>query len=141
MDLEPAGPGLRRLDPDEQIIQDRIQEALDRREREEREQREFDRQLKADKAAKLSPPKVHGTSLGAVVERWTQGQTNEKTIDRMKAAVSWFEDDMGRIPVEAITTDDVLRWTDKLQAGGIPRLRRGGEDGRTSAHLPGTTTR
>jgi len=34
----------------------------------------------------------------------------------MKAVVSWFEDHLGRIPVEAVTPDNVLAFADKLLA-------------------------
>jgi len=107
------------LTPEEQRTRDAVEEARERWEQQQREEREFARQARlaeasAKRATTPTPPKALGTPLIALVERWAQNQKNEKTIDRMKSVVEWFEDDMGRIPVEEITPDEVLNWTEKL---------------------------
>jgi len=115
------------LTPEEQRVQDAVDAAREQWERQQRDEREFWRQEKAAEAAAkakeptaVTPLKSPGTALSDIVERWAQvRKPAPKTIDRMKQVVAWFEDSMGRIPVEDITADDVHRWTDKLLASDI----------------------
>ena len=57
---------------------------------------------------------VKGDPLGDVVDQWALTQTNEKTVDRMRAVVAWFEDFMGKVPIQAVTPDDVWTFRAKL---------------------------
>ncbi|MCA6355298.1 DUF6538 domain-containing protein, partial [Phenylobacterium sp.] len=112
-------PDYEDLTAEEQRIRDAVETARERWEQEQREDREFARQERlaeaADaKASAPAPPSALGTPLSAVVERWAANQTNQKTIDRMKRVVAWFEDDMGRVPVEEITPETVDSWVEKL---------------------------
>jgi hypothetical protein len=67
------------------------------------------------KAEERKSARAKGTSLTAVVEKWAAHSGNTpKTIDRMKSVVKWFEDYMGRLPVEAITPEDMKSFRDKL---------------------------
>lgn len=78
-------------------------------------QREAQIFLKEDRAS--GKPGKAGTSLSAVVDRWAKAKPMRvKTIDRMAAVVSWFEDMIGQHTVEAITPDEVLRFKDALLA-------------------------
>lgn len=121
------------LSPEEQRIQDAIDEARERWERDQREEREFARQEKARERAereaaaapKAEPANVVGTSLSDIVARWErERKPDAKTVDRMKAVVTWFEQDFGRLPVEEITPENVMAWTDKLLAKTSPANAR-----------------
>lgn len=113
-------PDYEDLSPEEQRIRDAVEAARERWEQQQREEREFARQERlAEVAAKKAdvpstPTAARGTPLSAVVDRWAANQTNQKTIDRMKKVVKWFEDDMGRVPVEEITPETVDSWVEKL---------------------------
>lgn len=107
------------LNPEEQRIQDAVDAARERWERQQGDEREFWRQEKAAQAVAKAPGKpVHppslGTSLSLVVEKWAAGQSDAKTVDRMRAVVAWFEDHMGKLPIETITADDVWTFKSKL---------------------------
>lgn len=112
------------LTPEEQRLRDAVEEARERWEQEKREEREFARQERAaEKAAEAAAKAVgqststttDGTPLLDVVDRWARiNQPAEKTVDRMKAVVRWFEDYLGRIPVEQITADNIETFKDKL---------------------------
>lgn len=118
------------LSPEEQRIQDAVEEARERWELAQREEREHFRLERlaeaaaAKQPAAVIPPPPKGTGLHALVDRWAQSQTNQKTIDRMRKVVEWFEDDMGRIPVEEISPDDVLNWSEKLLSKVAPANAR-----------------
>lgn len=113
------------LTPEEQKTRDAIEAAQklwEQQQREERaavrEERRAEALAKAEavskEAATPAPPPAPGTPLSALVDRWSKSQKNQKTIDRMKQVVAWFEDDMGRVPVEEVTSDLVLNWSEKL---------------------------
>jgi integrase len=103
------------LTPEQQRIRDAVDEARERAAQEPA----------ADKQSKATTPSpAKGTGLTALVDRWAQAQKNQKTIDRMRKVVEWFEDDMGRIPVEELTPDDVLNWTEKLSKRVTPANAR-----------------
>jgi integrase len=107
------------LTPEEQRTRDAVEAARERWEQRQREEREFARQERladaaATKANVPTPTKAQGTPLSAVVDRWAANKNNQKTIDRMKKVVEWFEDDMGRVPVEEITPETVDSWVEKL---------------------------
>lgn len=106
------------LSPEEQRTQDAVEAARERWEKNQSEEREALRQERlAEAGAKQSnvvSAKAQGTALAAVVGKWAQNQKNQKTIDRMERVVEWFEDDMGPVPIEEITPDDVLNWSEKL---------------------------
>lgn len=113
------------LSPEEQRVQDAVDAARERWEQEQREERAFAREERAREraaqeaaaASPVEPPKVAGTPLSDIVARWErERKPDAKTVDRMKAVVSWFEDDFGRLPVENITPENVMSWTDKLLA-------------------------
>jgi integrase len=101
-----------------------VDEARERWEQQQREDREFARQEKAaeraaeaaaKEAGQPAPTQVDGTPLMDVVARWASTNTPaEKTVDRMKAVVRWFEDYLGRVPVQQITTDNIESFKDKL---------------------------
>ena len=112
-------PDYEDLTPEEQRIRDAVEAARERWENNQREEREFARQERlaeaaATKANAPAPTPARGTPLSAVVDRWAANQNNQKTIDRMKKVVEWFEDDMGRVPVEEITPETVDSWVEKL---------------------------
>lgn len=106
------------LSPEEQRTQDAVEAARQRWEQQQRDEREILREERRaevpTKQPSIAVAKARGTALSAVVDRWALNQKNEKTIDRMRSVVEWFEGDMGPIPVEEITPDDVLNWTEKL---------------------------
>jgi integrase len=110
------------LSPEEQRIRDAVEAARERWDQEQREWRKFSREELASEATRTAteqavtePEPPGGTSLLDVVGRWAKTNTPaEKTVDRMKAVVRWFEDYNGRIPVEQITSDDIERFRDKL---------------------------
>jgi integrase len=116
------------LSPEEQRIQDAVEAARERWEQTEREERKLLREERLAEVASKQPgdtsTKAQSAALCVVVDRWAQNQRNEKTIDRMKSVVEWFEDDMGRIPVDEITPDDVLNWTEKLLKRTTPANAR-----------------
>lgn len=112
-------PDYEDLTSEEQRTRDAVEAARVRWEQRQREDREFARQERlaeaaATKAGAPTPTKAQGTPLSAVVDRWAANQNNQKTIDRMKKVVAWFEDDMGRVPVEEITPETVDSWVEKL---------------------------
>jgi integrase len=122
--LANSDPDYDDLTPEEQRIQDAVDAARERWEQEQREEREFARQERAaEKAAEAAakavgqptPTPTDGTPLSDVVDRWAKtNQPAEKTVDRMKAVVRWFEDYLGRVPVEQITPDNIESFKDKL---------------------------
>lgn len=110
-------PDYEDLSPEEQRIQDRIDEARERWEENQRQDRIFLAQERAAEKAngQLAAPPATGTSLQAMVDRWErERKPDAKTVDRMKAVVSWFEDHAGRLPIEEITPENVQTWSDKL---------------------------
>ncbi|MDP3634107.1 site-specific integrase [Phenylobacterium sp.] len=107
------------LSPEEQRTQDAVEAAREHWEKTQAEEREVLRQERRGEAAakqpNVAPAKAQGTALAVVFSKWAQNQKNQKTIDRMEKVVEWFEDDMGRVPIEEITPDHVLNWSEKLQ--------------------------
>jgi integrase len=106
------------LTPEEQRIRDAVDEARERWEQQQREEREFLRQERvaeasAKAAGKPVPVASAGTPLSSVVDKWAASQSDAKTVDRMRAVVAWFEDHLGKLPVETITPDHV--WTFKAK--------------------------
>lgn len=122
-------PDYEDLSPEEQGIRDAVEAARERWEQSQRDEREIVRQDRlaeaaAQKAGAAAPRPTRGTPLNAVVDRWAANQKNQKTIDRMKQVVAWFEDDMGRVPVEEITPELVISWSEKLLAKTSPANAR-----------------
>ena len=81
--------------------------------------RQFAAELKdeARAARAAAEPVAKGTHLSEVVRLWAKEQTPmPKSVDRMSAVISWFEDFLGRIPVEAITPEDIMTFKDRLLA-------------------------
>lgn len=112
-------PDYEDLTLEEQRIRDAVEAARERWEQKQREDREFARQERLAEAAEAkgsapAPLPPRGTPLSAVLDRWAANQNNQKTIDRMKRVVEWFEDDMGRLTVEEITPETVDSWVEKL---------------------------
>ncbi|MDO8799420.1 site-specific integrase [Phenylobacterium sp.] len=107
------------LSPEEQRTQDAVEAARERWEKNQSEEREALRQERlaeaGTKQSNVVSAKAQGTSLAVVFGKWAQNQKNQKTIDRMEKVVEWFEDEMGRVPIEEITPDHVLNWSEKLQ--------------------------
>lgn len=121
------------LTPEEQRIRDAVDEARKHWEQRQRDEREFAREVMAEEhaardakaATDTVPPVVIGTALSDIVARWERERTPDaKTVDRMKAVVAWFEDDFGRLPVEDITPENVMAWTDKLLVKTSPANAR-----------------
>lgn len=112
-------PDYEDLSPEEQRIRDAVEAARDRWEQRKTEEQEFElRERRSEAAAKTAGIAVstpgRGTPLSTVVDKWAANKTNQKTIDRMTKVVEWFEDDMGRVPVEEITPQTVDSWVEKL---------------------------
>ncbi|KSB88231.1 hypothetical protein AS593_08735 [Caulobacter vibrioides] len=62
------------------------------------------------------------SDLGSIVERWAASETqpDAKTVDRMKAVVSWFEERIGHLRASDITPDHVLDFKERLLAETSP---------------------